>query len=204
MKKLKRYALLLVLAFVALTTTAQPTYHDSYMDVYFSVGAQHFLQPTGPYTAGTFQMEALYSFAGGKAGISYGPDYLSFSPVGILWFTPALLMDGMNNSPRPAAALFIIAAIGTLQIHIPLGSYFEMTFGWDAFKFTRLKNFSDTYYVHGSLNAGLNFFITDELFLSAYYEYNHTHNPIMKMMGGPQQPSELVGHSFGARFGVML
>lgn len=109
-------------------------------------------------------MEALYSFAGGKTGISFGPDGFSFYPVGILWFTLALLMDGINSSPGPISAFNIIAAMGTFQIHIPLGGYFEMTIRWDAFRFTRLKKVNNTFYCHGSHNTGLNYFITDDFY----------------------------------------
>lgn len=208
MKTIKKYIFLLALALVALPMMAQhygrPTRHDSYTDYFFSVGYQHLNLPTGPYNAGSFQMEALYSFAGGKAGVTYGPNYISFSPFGLLWFVPGMLLNGINNLSPQEGALFLIPALGTTQFHIPLSNHLEISAGWDAFKITKLKNFNGSYYVHGSLNAGLNIFLGDVLFINAYYEYNHTHNPVLKVMGMGSQPTELKGHSFGFRFGCML
>lgn len=212
MKTIKKYILLFALAFVAHSMMAQhygePTYHDSYCDYFFSVGYQHLNQPTGPYNVGTFQMEALYSFAGGKAGISYGPDYVSYSPFGLLWFVPGLFLDDLNQMSPQEGMLLLIPLFGTMQFHIPITDHVEISMGWDALKITKLKNFQDKYYFSGSVNAGLNFFFGDVVFINVYYEYNHTHNPILKLMNqmGPidLQPTELNGHSFGARLGVML
>lgn len=208
MKTIKKYIFLLALALATLPIMAQhygrPTRHDTYTDYFISLGYQHLNLPTGPYNAGSLQIEALYSFAGGKAGVTYGPNYISFSPFGLLWFVPGLLLDRINNLSPQEGALFLIPAMGTMQIHIPLSKHLEITGGWDAFKITKLKNFRDSYYVHGSLNAGLNFFLGDMLFINAYYEFNHTHNPIIKVMGLSAQPMELKGHSFGFRFGCML
>ena len=212
MKTIKKYIMLLMLAFAALPTMAQhygrPTHHDSYADYFFSLGYQHLNHPTGTYNAGSFQMEVLYSFAGGKAGVTYGKDYISFSPFGLLWFMPGLLLNGINNLSPQEGMLFLIPALGTTQFHIPLSNHLEISMGWDALKITKLKNYSNSYYIHGSVNAGLNIFIGDVFFINAYYEYNHAHNPILKLMNklGPidLQPTELNGHSFGFRLGVMI
>ena len=212
MKTIKKLAIVLALFFVALPMRAQhygrPTYHDSYADYFFSLGYQHLNHPTGTYNAGSFQMEVLYSFAGGKAGVTYGKDYVSFSPFGLLWFMPGLLLNGINNLSPQEGMLFLIPAIATTQFHIPLSNHLEISAGWDALKITKLKNFRDTYYVSGSLNAGLNIFLGDVVFINAYYEYNHAHNPLLKLMNqlGPidLQPTELNGHSFGFRLGIMI
>lgn len=212
MKNLKRSLIVVIFACIAIPMTAQhygrPTYHDSYADYFFSVGYQHLNHPTGEYNTGSFQMEALYSFAGGKAGVTYGKDYISYSPFGLLWFMPGLLLDGINNLSPKEGALFLIPALATMQIHIPITDHVEISAGWDALKITKLKNFRNTYYVSGSVNAGLNVFIGDVFFINAYYEYNHAHNPILKLMNqlGPidLQPTELNGHSFGFRLGVMI
>lgn len=212
MEIVKKHTLLFALAFAVLPMTAQhyghPTHHDSYADYFFSLGYQHLNHPTGAYNAGSFQMEVLYSFAGGKAGITYGKDYVSYSPFGLLWFMPGLLTDGINNLSPQEGLLFIIPAFATMQIHIPLSGHWEISVGWDALKITKLKNYKDEFYVSGSVNVGLNIFFNDMLFINAYYEYNHAHNPILKLMNelGPidLQPTELNGHSFGIRFGVML
>ncbi len=212
MKTIKKLAIVIVFTFATLPVMSQhygrPTHHDSYADYFFSLGYQHLNHPTGVYNVGSFQMEILYSFAGGKAGVSYGKDYISFSPFGLLWFMPGLLLDGINNLSPKEGALFLIPALATMQIHIPITDHVEISAGWDALKITKLKNFRNTYYVSGSVNAGLNVFIGDVFFINAYYEYNHAHNPILKLMNqlGPidLQPTELNGHSFGFRFGVMI
>lgn len=212
METIKKYFLLLAFVMVTIPMMAQhygrPTYHDSYADYFFSLGYQHLNHPTGAYNAGSFQMEVLYSFAGGKAGVTYGKDYISYSPFGLLWFMPGLLLDGINNLSPQEGALFLIPALATTQFHIPLSDHLEISAGWDALKITKLKNFRDTFYVSGSVNAGLLIYLGDVVFINAYYEYNHAHNPILKLMNqlGPidLQPTELNGHSFGFRFGVMI
>lgn len=212
MKTLKKSIIIAAFVLVAIPVMAQhygrPTYHDSYADYFFSLGYQHLNHPTGTYNAGSFQMEVLYSFAGGKAGVTYGNDYISYSPFGLLWFMPGLLLDGINNLSPSEGALFLIPALATMQIHIPITDHVEISAGWDALKITKLKNFRNTYYVSGSVNAGLNVFIGDVFFINAYYEYNHAHNPILKLMNqlGPidLQPTELNGHSFGFRLGIMI
>ena len=212
MKTIKKLAIVIAFTFATLPAMAQhygrPTHHDSYADYFFSLGYQHLNHPTGVYNVGSFQMEVLYSFAGGKAGVSYGKDYISISPFGLLWFMPGLLLNGINNLSPQEGALFLIPALGITQFHIPLSNHLEISAGWDAFKITKLKNFRNTYYISGSLNAGLNIFLGDVVFINAYYEYNHTHNLILRLMNklGPinLQPTELNGHSFGFRLGVMI
>lgn len=212
MKTIKKYILLFALVFATLPMMAQhygrPTYHDSYADYFFSLGYQNLNLPTGTYNVGSFQMEVLYSFAGGKAGVTYGKDYVSYSPFGLMWFLPGLITDGIRNLSGEEGLLFLLPALATAQFHIPLSDHLEISAGWDALKITKLKNFRDTYYISGSVNAGLVFFIGDVFFINAYYEYNHAHNPILKLMNqmGPidLQPTELNGHSFGFRFGLML
>ena len=212
MKTIQTYTLLFALVFATLPMMAQhygrPTHHDSYADYFFSLGYQHLNHPTGEYNTGSFQMEALYSFAGGKAGITYGKDYVSYSPFGLLWFMPGLLLDGINNLSPQEGAFFLIPALATMQIHIPITDHAEISAGWDALKITKMKNYQNQYYITGSANAGLIFYLGDVVFVNAYYEYNHTHNPILKLMNqmGPidLQPTELNGHSFGLRLGIML
>lgn len=211
MNTLKKVLIIMVCVIAATPLMAQhygrPTFHDSYADYFFSLGYQHLNHPTGTYNAGSFQMEVLYSFAGGKAGVYYGKDYVSFSPFGLLWFMPRLLLGINNMSPRDGA-IFLIPALATTQFHIPLSNHLEISAGWDALKITKLKNFRDTYYISGSLNAGLNIFLGDVVFINAYWEYNHAHNPLLKLMNqlGPidLQPTELNGHSFGFRLGIMI
>lgn len=212
MKTIKKFAILITLTFATTQIMAQhygrPTHHDSYADYFFSLGYQHLNHPTGSYNVGSFQMEVLYSFAGGKAGVTYGKDYISFSPFGLLWFMPGLLLNGINNLSPREGMLFLIPALATTQFHIPLTKHMEISAGWDALKITQLKNYKNKYYVSGSVNAGLIFYLGDVVFINAYYEYNHAHNPILKLMNklGPidLQPTVLNGHSFGFRLGVMI
>ena len=203
-----KYYVLWVLTFATFPIMAQsygePTCHDSYCDYFFSVGYQHLNHHTGPYNVGTFQMEALYSFAGGKAGVAYGPDYVSYSPFGLLWFVPGMLLENINNLSPQEGALFLIPALATMQIHIPITNHLEISTGWDALKITKLKNYENKFYISGSVNAGVIIFIGDVFFVNGYYEYNHTHNPILKLMNSGTQPTVLNGHSFGVRVGAML
>ena len=170
MKTIKKLAIVIAFTFATLPAMAQhygrPTHHDSYADYFFSLGYQHLNHPTGTYNAGSFQMEVLYSFAGGKAGVTYGKDYISFSPFGLLWFMPGLLLNGINNLSPQEGALFLIPALGTTQFHIPLSNHLEISMGWDALKINKLKNYSNSYYIHGSVNAGLNIFIGDVFFIN--------------------------------------
>lgn len=208
MKTMKKCLVVVVLVIAVNCAMGQPTYHDSYADYYFSLGYQHLNHPTGNYNAGSFQMEVLYSFAGGKAGVTYGKDYVSYSPFGLLWFMPWLITDGTKGLSAQEGLLFLLPAFATMQFHIPLSDQLEISAGWDALKITKLQNYKDAFYVSGSLNAGLNLFIGDAFFINAYYEYNHSHNPILKLMNqlGPidLQPTELNGHSFGFRLGFMV
>ena len=208
MKTIKKCILLLALAIAATPMVAQqygrPTHHDSFADYFFSLGYQGLFHPSNQFHAGTFQMEVLYSFAGGKSGISYGKDYLSFSPCGLLWFMPGFLLNSLNNLSPQEGMLFLIPVMATTQFHIPISNHIEISAGWDALKFTQMKNYSKTFYLHGSVNAGVFFYLGDVMFLHAYYEFNHTHNPIIKLIGMDPQPKILNGQSFGIRFGAML
>ncbi len=170
MKTIKKYTLFFALVFATLPMMAQhygrPTYHDSYADYFFSLGYQYLNHPTGAYNVGSFQMEVLYSFVGGKAGVTYGKDYVSFSPFGLMWFLPGLITDGIKNLSGEEGLLFLLPALATTQFHIPLSDHLEISAGWDALKITKLKNFRDTYYVSGSVNAGLNVFIGNVFFIT--------------------------------------
>lgn len=95
------------------------------------------------------------------------------------------------------------------QWHIPVSDHIEINLGWDAPKFVKMKNFDSGTYIAGSVNAGVTGYIGDMLFLSAYYEFNHSHNLIVNWTGGfggavGSQPSFLNGHSFGIRVGCQI
>lgn len=81
--------------------------------------------------------------------------------------------------------------------------------GWYSLKFVKKKRFDSGTYIVGSVNAGITGYIGDMAFLSAYYEYNHSHNLIVKWTGGfggtvGTQSIFLNGHSFGIRIGHQL
>ena len=212
MKTLKKSFLVLALVVLAIPMMAQypgrPTHHDSYANYYFSGGYQYLKHPTGVYHTGQIQIEVLYSFAGGKVGVTYGPDYISFSPFGVLWFTPALFVQQLKTLSPSQGKYLLIPALATMQFHIPLTRHMEMTLGWDALKVTKLRNYSNSFYITGSVNAGLNVFIGNHFYMNAYYEFNHTHNPLIKILSYmvtlSSQPKVLNGHSFGVRVGFML
>lgn len=191
-----------------------PTYHDSYADYYIMGGYQYLSHPTGAYNVGTFQVEMLYSFFGTRAGLTLGPDYTSFSVFGLLFFAPKILMESIQGQEAIVALPFMLAAFSAGFLRFPLTDHLEITGGWDALKFTKLRNYSDVFYVTGSLNAGLTYFFNDNFFVNGYYEFNHTHNTLIEIINkigegiypriNTVQPSELKGHSFGFRVGWMF
>lgn len=215
---MKKLVLLFALVFAALSASAQypgqPTFHDSYANYYFMGGYQYLNHPSGVYHVGTAQIEMLYSFWGTRIGLAVGPDYTSFSIFGLLMFAPKILLESLEGESSLVAAPIMLAAFSAGFLRFPLSDHLEITAGWDALKFTKLKNYDDKFYVTGSLNAGLTFFFNDNFFVNGYYEYNHTHNPginiINKIGSGiyppieTVQPDELKGHSFGARIGWMF
>lgn len=192
----------------------EPTFHDSYYNFYIFGGYQYLNHQEATYNTATIQAEMLYSFFGSRIGMTLGPDYYSFSPCGIFLFAPKIFIETINGeSGNPAILPFMLIAVSAAQWHIPLTDHLEISLGWDALKFTKFKNFSDKYYVQGSLNAGLICFLGDHFFLSSYYEFNHTHNPMIKAINWAlsdlgeslnSQPNILNGHSFGVRIGVMF
>ena len=217
MRNLIRVLFVLVCAFYFMdTAAAQPTFHDSYADRFVSVGYQPLFQnQAGLIHTFSFNTEVLYSFVGSKANILAGKDYLSFSPVGLLMFIPSVLFDSYYSLAGSTAGTFLmILAVSSLQFHIPLTDNLEVTTGWDALKFTRFKELSNTFYIQGSLNAGLNYFINDNFYINVAYEFTHPHNPLIACInwlfcppgGAPigYQPTWLMGHSAIIRVGYMF
>ena len=190
-----------------------PTRHEDFADYYVMGGFQHLNHPIGDYNVATIQAEILFSFFGSRVSLTTGPDYMSFSPCGIFLFAPRVFANTMRGqSSNPALLPFMLIAISASQWHFPLTDHLEVSMGWDALKFTKLKNYDDTYYITGSINAGLTYFIGNHFFVNGYYEYNHTHNPIIGvfnwMFSGEyssgNQPDVLTGHSYGTRIGYMF
>jgi hypothetical protein len=215
MKSLTKIILTIGLLFVTIPTMGQydrPTYHDSYNDFYIFGGYQQLQHPTGTYHVASIHAEILYSFFGSRIGVTMGSDYFSFSPCGIFLFAPGIFIETMRGEGgNPALLPFMLISLSAAQWHIPLSDHIEVSCGWDAMKFTKLKNYSDTYYITGSLNAGLTCFLGNNLFINGYYEFNHTNNYMISFINWmfesqvfSNQPSVLKGHSFGARIGWMF
>lgn len=219
---MKKIYILIALLAASLAVSAQypgePTIHDSFSDLYVMGGFQQVNHnPTGVYNTATVQAEMLFSFVSSRIGLTAGPDYFSFSPCGILLFAPRIFANTMRDNQGDYEVLWplFLLASSALQWRFPITDHLEVNFGWDALKFTKLKNYSDAFYVAGSLNAGLTLFCGDHFFLSWYYEYNHTHNPAIRLINWMtenaygerlcgSQPDILKGHSFGVRIGVMM
>lgn len=190
--------------------SGDPVHRDDYANFLVTTGYQQLVHSHNTYNVGTLHAEVVYSFIGSRIGITYGPDYFSFSPCGIIMFSASAFMDGWNSlDDDPMLAMFEMATlIGALQFHIPLGNHIEITAGWDALKFTKMKDQYSNFYITGSLNAGLSIYLGNHFFINGYYEFNHTHNTMINLLnwsfGGTvidDQPSILKGHSLGARLG---
>lgn len=166
--------------------------------------------PTKNYHVATIQSEILLSFYASRVSLTIGPDYISFSPIGIVMFAPKIFVETLKESDAKESTFLLIMGFSAAQWHIPVTNHIEISLGWDALKFTKLRDYSNTFYVTGSLNAGLTCFVNDNLFLNGYYEYNHNHNTILSLadwlFGGINnyQSSVLNGHSFGVRMGWMF
>ena len=215
MKKLL-VALILALSITTISN-AQPTYHDEYQNILLKVGynyLNHNKIIESSYNTLSLEAEVLYSFMGSKVNLKAGKDYLSFSPIGILMFMPAIVLRTFGDLDPSSAGLFMLFAFSAMQIHIPVTDYIEITGGWDALKFTKLKNINDeTFYCTGELNAGFNLFFNDNFFISALYEYNHSHNGFIKAwnwLNEPihqtidYQPTWFNGHAFSIRLGYLF
>lgn len=211
MEKKRILLFVLIMALLPVVASAQPTYHDSYADYYVMGGYQKLYHPTGVYNVGTIQAEMLYSFWGTRVGLTMGPDYTSFSVFGLLMFAPRFLLEAVEGAEGMIAGPVILAALSAGFLRFPLSDHIEITAGWDALKFTKLKNYNDVIYLTGSLNAGLTVFLGDHFLVNGYYEFNHTHNTAIDLINAIDlfptintQPSVLKGHSFGVRVGWMF
>lgn len=189
----------------------EPTYRDDYMNFLITGGYQMLFHEGSQFHTGNITAEAVFSFFGARASISYGPGYFMYSPVGLIMFAPAVFIRTLSatGGSGAGAGIMLALAFSAAQWHIRVSDHFEFNLGWDALKFVKMKNFDRGTYIAGSLNAGVTGYIGDYLFLSAYYEFNHSHNLIVQWTGGfggafGDQPSFLNGHSFGIRVGCQL
>ena len=213
MKKILITLLISIMSVV--TAEAQPTFHDSYRNLFVSAGYQFFSQKDiGMYHTASISTEVLYSIVGTKANFMIGPECLQFSPAGLLMFVPSLFFDTYNGLEGTAATLLMIMGVSALQFHIPLTDHLEITTGWDALRFTKFRAFDNRFFISGSLNLGLNCFMGDHFYISGAYEFCHPHNPLLKALnwlfkppGGaniPMQPDWLLGHSAVVKLGYMF
>lgn len=218
---MKKTVIVLTFALSSVTMFAQsygscfwcghPTKRYDYMNFLFTGGYQMLFHEGEQFHTGTLAAEAVFSFFGARASISYGPGYFMYSPVGLIMFAPAVFMRtlGDTGGSGAGAAVLLILAFSAAQWHIPISDHIEINLGWDALKFVKMKRFDGGTYIAGSVNAGITGYIGDMAFLSAYYEYNHNHNLIVKWTSGfggavGTQPSFLNGHSFGIRIGCQI
>ena len=197
-----------LIAFAATAAAQKDEYNERYYDR-ISLGGQCSNHPSSFYWAGKMLMDwRVFNNTGFKLlDISAGPNYysISFAP---LWITGAFL--GASIDCHGAEWGIFVGILSQGQLYYPIGKHFELTAGWNLFRLTKMKDISSAWYLTGSLNAGINFFATKNLFVSAYYEFNHTYNPMIKTLnwslGGlgvdiTEQPRALIGHTLGLRVG---
>lgn len=158
-------------------------------------GYQHHFDDIAPHTF-TLRAEADLYAVTSHACLSVSDNYFSFSPVGLILFAPLPLMKSFNKVKKqggqvPLPILLLCCTAWEFYHNDPPG--LDWFWGWDALKFTKLKNISDSFYIQGSLNAGLRYMFDNGLSISAYYEFNHRWTK--------SQPEELTSHSFGIRLG---
>ena len=211
MKKL----LLIIAVLFAFALTAAAQDEDVYSDggIGISLGGQCSNHPSSLYWTGKslFEMrmpdDVSHPFGFKALEIAAGPNYFSVS-VAPLWITGIFV--GSSIDCHSAVWGIFVGIFSQGQLYCPIGKHFELTAGWNLFRLTKMKDISSAWYLTGSLNAGINFFATKKLFISAYYEFNHTYNPMIKTLnwslGGlgvdiTEQPRALIGHTIGLRVG---
>ena len=219
MKKLLLIIAVLI-AFVA-TAAAQVVTYMEREDIGISLGGQCSNHPSSLYWTGKTLVEMKlsprewYSYIpeyGCKAlEISAGPNYFSVSVP--LFLISSAYVEYLVIGRHAFGLDVSVGFLSQGQLYYPIGKHFELTAGWNLFRFTKMKDISSAWYLTGSLNAGINFFATKNLFISAYYEFNHTYNPMIKTLnwslGGlgvdiTEQPRALIGHTIGLRVGWLL
>ena len=213
----KHLLIIAVLIAFAATAAAQKDEYIERDGIGISLGGQCSNHPSSFYWAGKSLVEMRLSsgesnspdFGLKSFEISIGPNYysISFAP---LWRTISVLGYLITGGRDGAFFGFYVGFLSQGQLYYPIGKHFELTAGWNLFRLTKMKDISSAWYLTGSLNAGINFFATKKLFVSAYYEFNHTYNPMIKTLnwslGGlgvdiTEQPRALIGQTIGLRVG---
>ena len=118
-----------------------PTKRDSYMNLLFTGGYQMLFHEGSQFHTGNITAEAVFSFFGARASISYGPGYFMYSPVGLIMFAPAVFMRTLSETGGSGAGAGILLALAfsAAQWHIPVSDHIEINLGWDALKFVKMK-----------------------------------------------------------------
>ena len=222
MPKIPRFLLLLTLAALLCTTAqAQTDYERNGFMV--STGAQYLNNLQSIYwTSKTYLTSRLDDKFGTNADISFGHNYISINPP--WWMAETILAGAVliigdeafdKHWGRDEVILLTVPfmLLTSPRFYYPFGKNFEVFAGWDTFKLTKMKDISSAWYLTGSLTAGINFYVNKYLYISGYYEFNHTHNPFTRSLnwalGGlgvniPDQPKALNGHSVGIQIGYGL
>ena len=223
MPKIPRLLLPLALAALLCTTVqAQKETKFSESPFYYRncltevIGVQYFNNQSSIYSCGFSLMYRDYYYACNVFDISLGYNYISYSPLYLasipLGVSLCLIIEGKGGGPISNASI-VWRYINSSRFYYPLGKHFEVFAGWDTFKLTKMKDISSAWYLTGSLTAGINYYVNKYLYISGYYEFNHTHNPFTRSLnwalGGlgvniPDQPKALNGHSVGIQIGCRL
>lgn len=208
--------LLLPLAIAALlcsTAQAQTDYERNGFMV--STGVQYLNHPNSTYWASRTSLQVtddhIAPFCYDFLEITIGPNYFSVNPCGSCG--AVLVFLGGSRHSLITWGGFYLGLFLSPHFRFPFGKNFEVFAGWDTFKLTKMKDISSAWYLTGSLTAGINYYVNKYLYISGYYEFNHTHNPFTHSLnwalGGlgvdiPDQPKALNGHSVGIQIGYGL
>ena len=136
MKKIKYILLSFLLTAVVLPSAAieypgHPARHYGYQDWTLMGGYQMLFHPNQNYHVGTIQSEAIFSFFAARVSFTVGPNYMSFSPFGLLAFFPKLLAKSLKGN-KTELTVALIMGFCSAQWHIPVSDHLEFTVGWDA------------------------------------------------------------------------
>ena len=185
---------------------AQTDYEIGRDGILVSTGVQYLNHPNSTYWASRTSLSAsfghVFSILNPECSlldISFGANYFSINPWGSVAMEIAILGGG-RHSPITWGGI-CLGILLSPRLHIPIGKHLDCYFGWDAFKLTRMKDISNAWYVTGDLRSGFNYYVTKNLFVNVYYEFNHNYNWVLDIA---KQPKALNGHSIGIQIGYFL
>ena len=185
---------------------AQTYYEIGRVGILVSTGVQYLNHPNSTYWASRTSLSAsfgrVFSILNPEClllDISFGANYFSINPWGSVAMEIAILGGG-RHSPITWGGI-CLGILLSPRLHIPIGKHFDVFAGWDALKLTRMKDISNAWYVTGDLRSGFNYYVTKNLFVNVYYEFNHNYNWVLDIA---KQPKALNGHSIGIQIGYFL